>query len=65
MIRPLYKVHEPFMDVTSGFGHLGVVMYDDENDSIQCHICGVWVKMLAQHARMAHGIKSEQYRQQF
>ena len=65
MIRPLFKVHEPFMEVTRGHGYLGVVMYDDVEDKVQCHICGKWTKMLAQHSRMAHGIKSADYRERF
>ena len=36
MIRPLYKSVEPFMEVPMGHGFLGVVMYDEDDDKVQC-----------------------------
>lgn len=40
MIKPLYKAQAPFMEVKRGYGYQGVVMYDDAEDKVQCHICG-------------------------
>lgn len=65
MIRPLYKVREPFMDCPTGNGYLGVVMYDDVNDKIQCHICGRWMSHMGTHVRQAHHQTIEAYRDQF
>ncbi len=65
MIRPLFKAHEPFMEVTSGFGFLGVVMYDDSNDLLQCHICGKWFSMLLRHVGKTHKIEAQDYRDRF
>lgn len=65
MIRPLYKVREPFMDAPSGHGYLGVIMYDDTEDKIQCHLCGRWMSHIGTHVRQAHHEKIEDYREQF
>lgn len=65
MIRPLYKSVEPFMEVPKGFGFLGVIQYDDQEDKVQCHICGKWFKSLPQHFISAHKISTEDYRDMF
>ena len=65
MIRPLFKAHEPFMEVASGFGYLGVIMYDDKTDLLQCHICGKWYSMLLRHVGKTHKIEAQDYRDQF
>lgn len=44
MIKPLYKAQAPFMEVKRGYGYQGVVMYDDAEDKVQCHICGGGIK---------------------
>ena len=65
MIRSLYKAHEPFMEVSVGHGYQGVLMYDDQEDKIQCHLCGKYYALLGKHTFMAHGLLSSDYRQQF
>ena len=35
MIKPLYKAVEPFMEVKSGYGYQGVLLYDDIADRLQ------------------------------
>jgi hypothetical protein len=65
MIRPLYKAIEPFMDVKNGYGYQGVVMYDDENDLVQCAICGKWYKSVASHAVHAHKVDRFEYKLRF
>ena len=65
MIRPLFKVREPFMEVPEGVGYLGVVNYDDVKDRVQCHICGEWVKVLGCHAKERHKMTSSDYRSKF
>ena len=65
MIKPLYKAIEPFMEVKRGHGYQGVVMYDDIEDKLQCHICGKFYENLGQHIWMGHKIKSADYKIDF
>ena len=65
MLRPLYKVREPFMDAPTGHGYLGVIMYDDDKDKIQCHLCGRWMSHMGTHVRQAHHETIANYREQF
>ena len=65
MIRPLFKAHEPFMEVQHGFGYLGVVMYDDKTDLLQCHLCGKWFAMLLRHVGKTHKMQAQDYRDKF
>lgn len=62
MIRPLYKACEPFMEVKNGYGYLGVVMYDDDTDKVQCHICGQWFSAVGMHVKSAHKIELDTYK---
>lgn len=61
MVRPLYKAQEPFMDYKNGFGFQGVLMHDDVEDKVQCHICGKWYGNLGQHVR-SHDVTPDEYR---
>lgn len=61
-IRPLYKSIPPFMAIDNGFGFQGVVMYDDAEDKVQCHICGAWFGNLGQHVKRAHDIECDEYK---
>lgn len=65
MIRPLYKAQEPFMDVKRGFGYQGVVMYDDQDDKLQCHICGKLFSSLGVHVFRTHKMLSDDYKMEF
>lgn len=62
MIRPLYKSVEPFMEVRRGFGFQGVIQYDDQEDKIQCHICGKWFKNLGTHSSQTHHQSPTEYK---
>ena len=62
MIRPLYKAQAPFMEVPRGFGYQGVVMYDDDEDKVQCHICGRWFSHLGKHVSSTHKMLAEDYK---
>lgn len=62
MIRPLYKAREPFMEVKRGYGYQGVVMYDDAEDKVQCHICGAWFAHLGHHVSVTHDESAEDYK---
>lgn len=64
MIRPLYKSVEPFMHVSIGHGFLGVVMYDDTEDKVQCHICGKFFDHLGKHVSK-HELTARNYKEQF
>ena len=65
MIRPLYKAQAPFMEVQAGHGYQGVLMYDDQEDKIQCHLCGKYFSLLGKHTHMSHGVLSSEYRTRF
>ena len=65
MIKPLYKAQAPFMEVKRGYGYQGVVMYDDAEDKVQCHICGNWFASLGQHTKRTHGIKCDDYKLEY
>lgn len=61
MIRPLYKAHKPFMEVPTGHGFLGVVMYDEDEDKVQCHACGEWRHSVGRHV-LQHKMTAEDYK---
>lgn len=65
MIRPLYKAQEPFMEAPAAHGFLGVIMYDDKEDKVQCHICGKWMEHVGGHINKAHGVSGEDYKDRF
>ena len=65
MIRPLYKAEEPFMEVPVGHGFQGVMMYDDKDDKVQCHLCGKWYSFLAPHLSSTHKLTSIDYKLEF
>jgi len=43
----------------------GVINYDDESDTRQCHICGGWFVDLFGHTNRKHGLSQEEYRTVF
>ena len=65
MIRSLYKAQEPFMLAPDGHGYMGVVMYDDVTDSVQCHICGKWFEHLGIHSVKGHKLSADEYKLRF
>jgi len=65
MIRPLYKAVEPFMEVKRGHGYQGVVMYDDAEDKVQCHLCGKYFESLGGHIAITHKASARSYRLEY
>lgn len=65
MIKPLYKAQAPFMEVKRGYGFQGVVMYDDAEDKVQCHICGGWFGNLGQHTKRSHDLQVDDYKMEY
>jgi hypothetical protein len=45
------------------FGTLGPLEYDSIEDAQRCHVCGAGKRNLAQHARLAHGLTADAYRE--
>ena len=63
-IIALQKLEPPFMKVKKGYGFQGVVLYDQEDDRVQCHICGLWFKHLLSHIKI-HKLVSKEYKDRF
>ena len=62
-IMPLFKVQEPFMPAPDrGIGYAGVMLRDIDDDTLQCHVCGKWIRCVGNHARIAHGISAKDYK---
>lgn len=63
-VYPLYKdqMHEPYMENDNGIGYKGVVMYDEHEDKVQCHICGKWFQFLPPHIAKFHKVTAKKYR---
>jgi hypothetical protein len=57
-----YNYKEPFMKFKDGFGYEGVLLYDEVDGSVQCHLCGKWFESLGHHVNRAHNIKSSAYK---
>ncbi len=49
------------MEYQNGFGYQGVLMHDDNEDKVQCHICGKWFDNLGKHTR-SHDMTPDDYR---
>jgi hypothetical protein len=58
------KLHEPYMPVKDGFGFLGVVLYDEVEDKVQCHVCGKMFQSLTRHTEM-HRLSAREYKEKF
>lgn len=61
IIRPLFKAREPFQESKSGHGYIGVLMYNEADDTIQCHECGEFFKALGAHIK-SHSLSADAYR---
>lgn len=55
---------EPLMASPSGIGYLGVLLYDDVEDKVQCSECGQWYKTLGIHLR-DHKITAREYKEKY
>lgn len=65
MIRPLNDVKEPMIPLENGFGYLGVVMYDEEEDKVQCAECGNFYKALRYTHLRKHDLTTSEYKRKF
>jgi hypothetical protein len=52
-------------DGTSYFGRLGQVAHDLGEDTVQCHLCGRWLKVVGGTHIRWHGWTLERYREAF
>ena len=46
-------------------GEFGRLTVDGDGTHVQCHICGGWYKLLANHVRLTHGYEPDEYREEF
>lgn len=53
------------MEAPTAHGFLGVIMYDDKDDRVQCHICGRWYASVGAHVARGHGISGPDYKERF
>jgi hypothetical protein len=53
---------EAFM-ATVSYGRRGHLEYDPDEDRLLCHLCGGWFRSLASHARRAHSLSANDYRE--
>lgn len=60
----LYNYKEPFMKFEKGFGFEGVLLFDAEDDTVQCHLCGNWYEFLGPHIFREHHIFASEYKQE-
>lgn len=56
---------EPLTKVEGGFGYYGVVLQTENNEYIQCHICGKLFKHLAGHIWFGHKLKVNDFKDRF
>jgi len=47
------------------YGQPGILSYDENEDKVQCHICGRWFRSLATHVNRRHGWSADDYREEF
>lgn len=64
MTKPLGEAKEPLMISPTGIGYMGVLMYDNVEDKVQCSECGEWFDSVGAHLRggKTHGINAKQYK---
>ena len=62
-VFPLYKEKPPFAEFKGGKGFLGVLLYDSNEDKVQCHLCGKWFLSLGAHINGIHKISSLDYKE--
>lgn len=50
------------MEFENGYGYQGVLLYDELDGSVQCHLCGKWFQSLGHHVNRVHDMKSSEYK---
>lgn len=61
----IYNYKEPLTKVTSGFGYFGCLSGTQEQDKLQCHICGELFKDLGMHVVYKHQVERHDYKERF
>lgn len=46
-----------------GYGFQGVLMFDGEDDKVQCHLCGEWFEYLPNHLHREHTTSAGEYKE--
>lgn len=66
-VLTLKNYKEPLRRIEKGkgFGWYGTIACDIKGDGIQCHICGEIKESLIGHIYRKHGLKANEYREQF
>lgn len=59
----LYNYKEPFMDFVGGYGYEGVLLFDAEEETVQCHFCGDWFTYLPNHLHREHAMSADIYKE--
>src|SRR5438552_814235 len=59
----LYRDKAPF--IPAGRSVLGALEYNQADDTLKCHECGVFTGMLGRHAAIRHKIPARQYKRKF
>ena len=59
-VYPLYKdqIREPYMENDIGEGYKGIVLYDKNEDKVQCSECGNWFRKITAGHLKNHGFKT-------
>lgn len=64
-IETVFKSVPPIKKLDKGFGYLGVLLRNKNEDTLQCHICGKWFKSLNQHVLSKHKLLSKEYKHKY
>lgn len=65
MIRTLLPTRGPLQKSKVGFGFLGCIMYDDNQDTVQCHNCGKWLHFINGRHLLKEKMTADEYRLKF
>lgn len=58
----IFEYADKFPYVKSGFGDNGIVRWNEVENKLQCHECGLWFRGLAFHIKQAHLVTAKEYR---
>jgi len=56
---------KPLMKVRNGFGYQGILLQTDNRMFIQCHVCGLWFRILSKLHLATHKMNQKQYKKKF
>jgi hypothetical protein len=64
-LTPLHDADGRLADGTPYVGELGEVAYDSDEDRVQCHLCGRWMRIIGGTHLRSHGWTLARYRAAF